>query len=77
MSNTVDLLLTCCRLDAVFGVVGHTQSWGNYQASLSSTWGSFAYMTSGLFQWYEAINVNVGPVLAFPNQRTPVLLRSH
>lgn len=63
------------RLCAIFGTVGHFHSWGEYQSSLSSTWGSFFYMLSGVFQWYESINTNAGPVLAFPNNRTPVLLR--
>lgn len=64
------------RLTAVFGFVAHVHEWGEYQSSLSATWGSFLYMVGALFQWYEAINVNVGPVLAFPNNRTPVLLRA-
>lgn len=63
------------RLIAIFGFYGHNHHWAEYQSSLSSIWGSSFYMLSGLHQWYEAINDNVGPVLAFPNQRTPVLMR--
>jgi hypothetical protein len=63
------------RLIAIFGFYSDNHTWAAYQSSLSSIWGSTFYMMSGLFQWYEAINDNVGPVLAFPNQREPVLIR--
>ncbi|KAL8243579.1 hypothetical protein R6Q59_009837 [Mikania micrantha] len=64
-------------LCAIFGLYSNDHEWAEFQSSMSSFWGSFFYMLSGLFQWYEAINVNISPVLAFPNNRTPVLLRSH
>jgi len=44
-----------------------------YESSLSSTWGSLAYLTSSWLQWYES--VNNGPVLAFPNNRIPTVMR--
>lgn len=36
-------------------------------------WGSFAYLVSSYLQWFES--VNNGPVLAFPNNRVPTIMR--
>ena len=44
------------RLSAIFGAIEFHYSFGEYQAELSSLWGSIAYLFSGLLQWYEAIN---------------------
>ena len=30
--------------------------WGQYQADLGTIYGSGAYLTSSLLQWYEAVN---------------------
>ena len=66
-------ILTVARLSACFGIESEESTWCEYQSSLSSTWGSAAYLTSALLQWYES--VTQGPVLAFPNNRVPALLR--
>ncbi|QDS67874.1 hypothetical protein FKW77_007953 [Venturia effusa] len=60
-------------LSAIFGVMSNDYSWGGYQSSLSSLWGSFFYLVSSWLQWYES--VNKGPVLGFPNNRVPVIMR--
>lgn len=60
-------------LSASFGLRSAELTWCAYQSSLSSMWGSFAYLVSSWLQWYET--VNKGPVLAFPNNRIPVLMR--
>ncbi|KAJ4351709.1 uncharacterized protein N0V89_007052 [Didymosphaeria variabile] len=66
--GSVGFLLCAC-----FGLGSHKYTWCEYQSDLSSTWGSASYLFSSLLQWYEA--VGAGPVLAFPNNRTPVLMR--
>ncbi|KAK7185241.1 hypothetical protein PSPO01_08758 [Paraphaeosphaeria sporulosa] len=66
--GSVGFLLCAC-----FGLGSEKHTWCEYQSDLSSMWGSAAYLFSSLLQWYEA--VSDGPVLAFPNNRTPVLMR--
>ncbi|KAF2425570.1 hypothetical protein EJ08DRAFT_400562 [Tothia fuscella] len=60
-------------LSAAFGIRSGDSTGAAYQSSLSSTWGSIAYLTSSWLQWYES--VNNGPVLAFPNNRIPTVMR--
>jgi len=45
-----------CRLCAGFGPAGITKTGYEYQSSLSSTWGSAAYLIGSMLQWYEAVN---------------------
>ncbi|KAK5691968.1 hypothetical protein LTR97_011139 [Elasticomyces elasticus] len=44
------------ELCAGFGPAGANSSWCAYQSSLSSMWGSGAYLIGSMLQWYEAIN---------------------
>lgn len=60
-------------LSAAFGIRSDAHTWCEYQSSLSSMWGSFAYLVSSYLQWFES--VNNGPVLAFPNNRVPTVMR--
>ncbi|KAF2664517.1 hypothetical protein BT63DRAFT_443594 [Microthyrium microscopicum] len=60
-------------LSASFGVRSGDSTGAAYQSSLSSTWGSVAYLISSWLQWCES--VNNGPVLAFPNNRIPTIMR--
>ncbi|KAF2802282.1 uncharacterized protein BDZ99DRAFT_576980 [Mytilinidion resinicola] len=60
-------------MSAAFGIRANDLTWCEYQSSLASVWGSFAYLVSSWLQWYES--VNKGPVLAFPNNRIPTLMR--
>ncbi|KAF2762874.1 hypothetical protein EJ05DRAFT_18111 [Pseudovirgaria hyperparasitica] len=46
------------ELIAVFGIVGHKQSWGKYQSDLATIWGSAAYFICSFLQWYEAMDKN-------------------
>ncbi|KAL5421837.1 hypothetical protein PMIN04_005259 [Paraphaeosphaeria minitans] len=66
--GSVGFLLCAC-----FGLGSEKYTWCEYQSNLFSMCGSAAYLFSSLLQWYEA--VSAGPVLAFPNNRTPVLMR--
>ncbi|KAI9727698.1 MAG: hypothetical protein M1828_005926 [Chrysothrix sp. TS-e1954] len=43
-------------LSGSFGAASFSVTYGEYQADLSSLWGSAAYLISSLLQWYEAIN---------------------
>ncbi len=44
------------RLCAIFGIQAYTSTGNEYQSSLSTTWGSFAYLAGSTLQWYEAVN---------------------
>ncbi|KAK5736449.1 hypothetical protein LTR17_007445 [Elasticomyces elasticus] len=44
------------ELCAGFGPAGANSSWCAYQSSLSSMWGSGAYLIGSMLQWYEAVN---------------------
>ncbi|KAK4556488.1 hypothetical protein LTR86_006632 [Recurvomyces mirabilis] len=44
------------ELCAGFGPAGITVTGYEYQSSLSSTWGSAAYLIGSMLQWYEAVN---------------------
>ncbi|KAK5742351.1 hypothetical protein LTR17_003363 [Elasticomyces elasticus] len=44
------------ELCAGFGPAGANSSWCAYQSSLSSMWGSGAYLIGSVLQWYEAVN---------------------
>ncbi|KAK5128794.1 hypothetical protein LTR85_000127 [Meristemomyces frigidus] len=47
------------ELSAAFGTASlYTGSWAEYQADLSSMWGSAAYLFGSFMQWYEALNKN-------------------
>ncbi|KAJ9606351.1 hypothetical protein H2200_009312 [Cladophialophora chaetospira] len=43
-------------LCAAFGICSYTDTGNAYQSNLSTTWGSFAYLTASALQWYEATN---------------------
>jgi hypothetical protein len=51
------------ELSAGFGPSSQEHSWGEYQSSLSSMWGSAAYLIGSFLQWYEAVNKNPEVVL--------------
>lgn len=40
----------------MFGISSYTNTGLEYQADLSTTWGSIAYLTGSALQWYEAVN---------------------
>ena len=44
------------RLCAIFGILSYDSTGNEYQSSLSTTWGSFAYLAGSVLQWYEAVN---------------------
>ncbi|KAK3069914.1 hypothetical protein LTR53_011376 [Teratosphaeriaceae sp. CCFEE 6253] len=44
------------ELCAAFGPASADKTWCAYQSSLSSLWGSGAYLIGSLLQWYEAVN---------------------
>jgi hypothetical protein len=44
------------RLCGSLGPASYSSTGAYYQSSLSSMWGSVAYLLSSLFQWYEAVN---------------------
>ena len=44
------------ELCAGFGPSSGFFTWAEYQSSLSSMWGSAAYLIGSALQWYEAIN---------------------
>lgn len=44
------------RLCGSLGPASYSSTGAYYQSSLSSMWGSAAYLLSSLFQWYEAVN---------------------
>lgn len=47
------------ELSAAFGTASlYTGTWAEYQADLSSMWGSAAYLIGSALQWYEALNKN-------------------
>jgi hypothetical protein len=43
-------------LCATFGIASWSSTGNEYQSSLSTTWGSFAYLIGSMLQWYEAAN---------------------
>lgn len=47
-----ETLLTRYRLSAAFGCASDSSTKAEYQSSLSSMWGSAAYLLSSLHQWY-------------------------
>ena len=52
----ISISLTVYRLCAVFGITSYTSTGNEYESSLSTTWGSFAYLIGSMLQWYEAVN---------------------
>lgn len=51
------------ELCAGFGPTSQNHTWAGYQSSLSSMWGSAAYLIGSFLQWYEAVNKNPEVVL--------------
>ena len=49
-------MLTMYRLCSIFGILSYTSTGNEYQSSLSTTWGSIAYLIGSMLQWYEAVN---------------------
>lgn len=58
------------ELSAAFGTAsGYTGTWAEYQADLSSMWGSAAYLIGSFLQWYEALSRNpVGELFSEPGE---------
>nr|POE63139.1 hypothetical protein CFP56_04042 [Quercus suber] len=46
------------ELSAAFGPAGQDNTGAEYQSSLSSMWGSAAYLIGSFLQWYEAVDKN-------------------